>query len=397
MAKSKTKAILSFIGGVLIAGIVLATAVGSSWYTNPDISTWFNGWGKGVEKMSDEADGSTIITEGESNGIRLKSAYVDEEDYAAYGISAQTGEEVYTLTATYIPEDTTHKETTYTIGFQDPESTWATGKVVTDYATVTQAETNSKEATLTVLQSFNEPIIVTATSNRNNNISATVTVHYCGYYHLTLDGQLVNGQTSSVRRMSASTDMPDAGLNTFDAVGLARQATNLAEGTYAPVSVDYYLRIFPTEFAFSVLTSVKSLYSGTLAQLTSIKLSESLSYNEEGGYYEIGSVYDFFTAYAKGQDDYDEEAFRKALDTVLYRMANEITFTNAAKMQLFTLKCDAVCKYANPKTPNDTISIILTRQAVVGRVYVYQATAWQALEVLATDINMSDTVILAGT
>lgn len=393
MAKSKTKAIISFIGGVLIAGIVLATAVGSSWYTNPDISTWFNGWGKGVEAVSDEADGSTIITEGESNGIRLISTYVGEEDHEEYGISAQTGEEVYTLTATYIPEDTTHQETTYTISFQDPESTWATGKVVTDYATVTQASAGSTTATLTVLQAFSEPIIVTATSNRNNNINATVTVHYCGYYPLTVTHQLLNGTYKTAQRISNSTDMPDRGLYTFDAVGLCLRPS-LIDGTVAPSSWEYYLTIVPTDFSCSVLTSVKSLYSGTLAPLTSIKLSESLYFNEDTSAFEIGSVYDFFTAFAKGQDDYDEEAFRKALDTALYRAGDSITFLNAAEQPLFELSCDAVFKYPGVYTPE---VIKQYNNLAVGRVYVSQASSWGALEVQATDISMSDTVILAGT
>ncbi len=71
----------------------------------------------------------------------------------------------------------------WSIAFANPTSKWADGKNVTDYATVTVPPLtpsigNRFKANLTVKQAFGEQIIITATRQDDEKISATCTVDY---------------------------------------------------------------------------------------------------------------------------------------------------------------------------------------------------------------------------
>lgn len=99
-------------------------------------------------------------------------------------------EDSYELTATVLPEDAADKTVTYTLAWENPNSTWAKSKAVTDYVTLSQAN-GSLKATVTCKQAFGEPIIVTVTSNNNPEAKATATLHYrqkVEYFMLSDDG-----------------------------------------------------------------------------------------------------------------------------------------------------------------------------------------------------------------
>ena len=91
---------------------------------------------------------------------------------------ATAAEEGYQLTATVLPEDAADKTVKYSVAWSNADSTWASGKSVNDYVTVTQASEGALTATVTCNQAFGEPIIVTVTSNNNPNAKATATLHY---------------------------------------------------------------------------------------------------------------------------------------------------------------------------------------------------------------------------
>ncbi len=42
----KAKTFLLLLAALIAAGIVLACAIGSSWFTNGNFKTWFNSWGQ---------------------------------------------------------------------------------------------------------------------------------------------------------------------------------------------------------------------------------------------------------------------------------------------------------------------------------------------------------------
>ncbi|MGN0807610.1 MAG: hypothetical protein ACI4MN_04085 [Candidatus Coproplasma sp.] len=156
---------------------VSAIGVGTSGFKDWSFSRWFPK-DEVVQTTPDaNENGGASITEGESSGMSLAATAIPLASYEEYGVSA-LAENAYSLNVTYTPEDTTFQETTYTIAFKNPSSSWATGKTVTDYATIEQSAVGSKDAVLTVLKPFSEQIIVTATNNRNTSIKATTTVDY---------------------------------------------------------------------------------------------------------------------------------------------------------------------------------------------------------------------------
>lgn len=135
-------------------------------------------WGKKSEtEQTQSAADNIVISPIESRGIELCSAAVPAAEYSNYGIDPQAVENVFELSVTYTPANTTFQNTNYTIAFKNPNSTWATGKVVTDYADL-QHESGSKNAVLTVKKLFQEQIIVKAISERDNSKFATFTVDY---------------------------------------------------------------------------------------------------------------------------------------------------------------------------------------------------------------------------
>ena len=109
------------------------------------------------------------------NVQRLATQYTGTNENS--GI-ATVAEDAYTLTATVLPADAADKTVTYTAAWQNANSTWASGKKVTDYVSVTQATAGALTATVTCQQAFGEPIVVTVTSNNNPDAKAIATLHY---------------------------------------------------------------------------------------------------------------------------------------------------------------------------------------------------------------------------
>ena len=132
---------------------------------------------KPEESAPEQNEGGAIITEGEGNGIKLMSAKIAPEDYAANGISAMA-ETAYQLTATVTPENATNKAVDWAVAFVNPSGEWATGKTVTDYVTVTPTADGALTANVECLQAFDEQIKVTVTSRNNADATATCLVDY---------------------------------------------------------------------------------------------------------------------------------------------------------------------------------------------------------------------------
>ncbi|MGN0805635.1 MAG: hypothetical protein ACI4MC_01240, partial [Candidatus Coproplasma sp.] len=187
MAKSKTvsKIVAGALALVVAAGTICCIGYASRdnsgrWFGNGDLVSWH--WADNKLDGGNEG-GGPVISDGESNGLLLSATAIPLNSYEEYGVSP-LAENAFALSVTYTPSDTTYKQTTFTAAFKNPSSTWATGKKVSDYVTVTA--TGDTTATLTVLQSFSEQIIVTATCNRNTAIKATTTVDYVGTFNLEL-------------------------------------------------------------------------------------------------------------------------------------------------------------------------------------------------------------------
>ena len=120
---------------------------------------------------------NTIITPQQSNGIKLMSATIAPEDYEEYGVAA-TAESAMTLTATITPANATNKKVDWSVAWVNASSTWATGKTVTDYVTVTTATDGALTATVSCLKAFGEQITVKVASRENATKAASCTVDY---------------------------------------------------------------------------------------------------------------------------------------------------------------------------------------------------------------------------
>lgn len=174
---------------LLAAIIVLVCGIGSSWFTNGDIATWFNSWGKGTEQEQpadeergeetgeEQEQGGMLIEENESSGAVLAMSVITEEQYADYGVSEEA-ESAQLLTATLDPVDAPYTTATWSVAWANAESEWASGKTVTDYVTVSATETNALSAVVENLQAFGEQIIITLSVTGAGTVSATCTVDY---------------------------------------------------------------------------------------------------------------------------------------------------------------------------------------------------------------------------
>lgn len=135
----------------------------------------------------EEDDGGAVISEGESNGIKLMSAKIAPENYDEYGISPMA-ETAYQLTATITPANATNKAVDWTVtwvggrehdgGSSEGSSDWSEGKTVTDYVTVTPTSDGALTANVECLQAFGTQVRVTVTSRDNTAVKANATVDY---------------------------------------------------------------------------------------------------------------------------------------------------------------------------------------------------------------------------
>ena len=131
------------------------------------------------EESGEENGGAVIdeVTEGENNDFKLMSTRIAKADYANYGVST-LAETAYTLTATVTPSEAEDKTVDWSIAWANSSSSWANGKTVTDYVTITPTSDGALKATVQNLQAFGEQIVITVRSRSNPGVSASCTVDY---------------------------------------------------------------------------------------------------------------------------------------------------------------------------------------------------------------------------
>lgn len=128
----------------------------------------------GTDKQSVKS--GFVLSETVESGISLMSASVEQEDFAAYGVSPLS-ESAVKLTATVTPAEATYPQVDWTVAFAS-SSGWASGKNVTDYVTITPASDGALTATAECKQPFGEQVVITVTSRTNANAYASCTCNY---------------------------------------------------------------------------------------------------------------------------------------------------------------------------------------------------------------------------
>lgn len=83
-----------------------------------------------------------------------------------------------TLRATITPENATNKAVDWSVSFVNASSSWASGKTVTDYVTITPTEDGALIAEVECKEAFGEQIKITVVSRDNPEAVAECTVDY---------------------------------------------------------------------------------------------------------------------------------------------------------------------------------------------------------------------------
>lgn len=115
---------------------------------------------------------NTVVTPQSGLGMSLKAVRATSDE-----LSGQTNE-AYTISATITPANATNQKVDWSVAFANPASSWAQGKKVTDYVTITPTSDGALTATLTCLKAFGEQIIISCTSRSQTMQKATCTVDY---------------------------------------------------------------------------------------------------------------------------------------------------------------------------------------------------------------------------
>lgn len=95
-----------------------------------------------------------------------------------FAMSSLAEDTSVTVEATVKPENATNKAVDWSVKWADESASWASGKTVTDYVTVTPTEDGSTTATVKNIAAFGEQVIITVTSRDNPEASATCNVDY---------------------------------------------------------------------------------------------------------------------------------------------------------------------------------------------------------------------------
>ncbi len=142
---------------VLVLGAVLGVVFGMH-HSTEDLNV-----------SKDMSSDDIVVSATEENGIMLTSGVAT---------TASDGTSSRVLTATISPSDARTEGFTWSVAFKNASSTWATGKTVTDYVTVTKDSSTDLKATVTCKKAFGEQIIVRISCDYNAAVTATATLDY---------------------------------------------------------------------------------------------------------------------------------------------------------------------------------------------------------------------------
>ena len=145
-------------------------------------------------------DEQAAVIDGEGNTMVSGKAYAMPQRmvFAATAAEAATASEGITLTATISPETADNKSVDWSVSFVNPSSSWAKGKNVVDYVTVTPTSDGALTANVNCLKAFGEQIKVTVASRVNPEAKAECTLDYArrildtALYHEEMDKNILD-------------------------------------------------------------------------------------------------------------------------------------------------------------------------------------------------------------
>ena len=309
-----TKTIKKMIAGISAVAIIASAAVG--------------GWAINEYVIKDNSivienplgdNGGAVIGESQGNGISLMSTKIAAAEYEDYGISPMA-ESAQQITATITPASAVNKAVDWVIAWKNASSSWANGKTVTDYVTVTPSSDGALTANVECLQAFSEQIVISAISRENSAVKGTCTVDYAQRYSGTSTFLSFNSSsnysqggvsTNTTDELITSVNVPlhaTSGDNTNtlpkNSIKYSSVLSDIYTIAYADTSVNfkYYLKLNP-DFCSDLKTQI-SLSQGTFAEDWTLfdETSCSLSQADAAGFAstEEYCVVDYFRTLCSG-------------------------------------------------------------------------------------------------
>ena len=144
------------------------------------IGTWVVLFEDDAPEEETPAQTETVVTDGEGNAMESGKVYAMPANmvFAATAAEPSDAKDGITLKATIDPDTAANQNVDWSVSFVNPSSSWASGKTVTDYVTVTPTSDGALTATVQCLKAFGEQIKITVTSRANEYATAECTVDY---------------------------------------------------------------------------------------------------------------------------------------------------------------------------------------------------------------------------
>lgn len=144
------------------------------------IGTWVVLFEDDAPEEESPAQTETVVTDGEGNAMESGKVYAMPANmvFAATAAEPSDAKDGITLKATIDPDTAANQNVDWSVSFVNPSSSWASGKTITDYVTVTPTSDGALTATVQCLKAFGEQIKITVTSRANEYATAECTVDY---------------------------------------------------------------------------------------------------------------------------------------------------------------------------------------------------------------------------
>lgn len=144
------------------------------------IGTWVVLFEDDAPEEESPAQTETVVTDGEGNPMESGKVYAMPANmvFATTAAEPSDAKDGITLKATIDPDTAANQNVDWSVSFVNPSSSWASGKTVTDYVTVTPTSDGALTATVQCLKAFGEQIKITVKSRANEYATAECTVDY---------------------------------------------------------------------------------------------------------------------------------------------------------------------------------------------------------------------------
>ena len=144
------------------------------------IGTWVVLFEENASEEEPPAQTEIVVTDGEGNAMESGKVYAMPANmvFVATAAESYAANEGITLKATIDPDTAANQTVDWNVSFVNPSSSWANGKTVTDYVTVTPMSDGALTATVQCLKAFGEQIKITVTSRANAYATAECMVDY---------------------------------------------------------------------------------------------------------------------------------------------------------------------------------------------------------------------------